>query len=213
MSGSTFFAFTPNGYLYNSPVARTSSTLPDAVAERLENSQPRVAEVYHASFSNDGSFFVSYRAAESGKYQFLGIESRGLTASLTNWLGTYPNFKRDIPSLKVVLGPNGQYFAWDKDGFHPGALLSPVASSLQQDGGPTANPPRIFALGPGGSYMIVKSNGEYYYDLLGCSREADAWLDRLCDIENHAQGRPGAFDELVVSTDNGRTHMQSLVSS
>ena len=196
---TTFFAFTPNGYLYNSPAARTQSTLPDAVALRLENSQPKVAQVYHAAFADNGAYFLSYLAAEAGKYQFFGIEHRGLSASLLDWIGQYPNFKRDIPSLRVVFGAYGQYFAWDKHGHHPGALLPVIAHSIQQDGGATANPPRILALGPGGSYLVIKSRGEYYYDLLGCSKEADDWLDKLCQIESYPQGRPGALNELIVS--------------
>lgn len=196
----TFFSFAPNGYLYNSPAGKSHSTLPDPVAVRLENTEPKVVEIYNASFADNGAYFVTYRAAEVGKYDFQGIESRGLSPTLVEWLGQYPKYKRHIPSVKVVFGPFGQHYAWDKSGHHPGAVLPAVASSLQQDGGPDGNPPRIMALGPNGSYLIVKQSGKYYYDLIGCSAEADAYLDRLCDIPAWPNGRPNALDNLVVSS-------------
>ena len=117
-----------------------------------------------------------------------------LPPALKDWLGEPLRCKRNIPTLRVVFGPDKYFFAWDKDGWCWDLEHPALEEFLAKECGPGKDQPKLCALGTGGSYFLVTEKGGYSYDLTGTSLELDKAFDKIA-----CGGRPGAFDHLVVS--------------
>jgi len=102
----------------------------------------------------------------------------GLPKALEDWLGDAWEFKRDIPTLRITLGPNGSYFAIDKDGYAwdnlPESLEEDVATCCDPE---EADDPRLVALGAGGGFLMITRKGLYTYDFTGFSQKLDEAFD------------------------------------
>ncbi|KIW05691.1 uncharacterized protein PV09_03553 [Verruconis gallopava] len=145
--------------------------------------------VYNIALGDIGIYYAGYVDHEGADKCLYSC----LPPKLREWIGPPENPKRHIPSLQVILGPNGCFFAFDRGGFIYEKLPSVMRSFLDNEqfeystGGP-----RLVALGPGTSYLIVLKSGAYSYDLRDCSIQLDQEFDLLC-----TNGRPHELDGLV----------------
>jgi len=90
----------------------------------------------------------------------------GLPAGLDKWLVPVEGegVARDIATLQVSLGPNGTYFAYDKDGQIWDNLPVELNSELQKarDSSGVFLPGRLpvsVSFGPDGSFVYIDQNG------------------------------------------------------
>lgn len=110
------------------------------------------------------------------------------------WLGTDQNgyMKRDIRSIRITLGPNGSFFAMDKDTYRWQNLPEGLEDAIQNQLGPrgwTACPVQV-ALGVNGTYVWIDSNGGGAWDLGTDYPALDKAIGQMV-ANKHASGTPG----------------------
>ena len=98
----------------------------------------------------------------------------GLPAALDKWLVPVPDREvaRDIPSLRIALGPCGAYFAFDKHGSAWGSLPNPMNEAIEarRDAKGSFNldqGPASVSLGPDGAYVFITTGGGGFWNLQG----------------------------------------------
>ena len=77
---------------------------------------------------------------------------------------------RDIPSLQIVLGPGGSYFAFDKNASAWGSLPKPLNDAIEARRDATGHfraneGPANVALGPDGAYIFITTGGGGFWNL------------------------------------------------
>ena len=98
----------------------------------------------------------------------------GLPTALEKWLVPVlgKGVTRDIPSLKIVLGPGGAYFAYDKNGSAWGALpkaMNDAIEARRDEQGrfkPNQGPASV-SLGSEGAYVFITTGGGGFWNLYG----------------------------------------------
>jgi hypothetical protein len=107
----------------------------------------------------------------------------GLPEHLTKWLSTGANgyMIRDIKTITIALGPNGAYWACDKDratwGNLPDALNENIQGRRNDKGCWKPNQrPTIVALGYDGTYIMISQDGGGVWDLKGQNDELNTFL-------------------------------------
>jgi hypothetical protein len=107
----------------------------------------------------------------------------GLPEGLMKWLGTNSRgfMIHDIPTIAIDLGPNGAYWASDKNscawGNLPAALDKTVNQSRNPKGGwKPGERPIMVSLGYGGSYIMINEGRGGRWDLKGQNVELNTFL-------------------------------------
>lgn len=91
---------------------------------------------------------------------------RGLPQKLVEWIETPQNqiFRRDH-SLRVELGPNGSFFAWDNSTYRWSGLPEKLEETIQdwvRVGGWVEGPPEVVTLGWGNSFYARTNRRSVY---------------------------------------------------
>lgn len=108
---------------------------------------------------------------------------------------------RDIPSLSICLGPNGSYFALDKDGSAwgglPQSLNDAIAQRRNKNGTFKPNQgPSSVALGYDGAYVFMTKGGGGNWNLKGQNDELDSFLKNAKSFSGIV-GQPPLFAAYV----------------
>ncbi|KAF2111108.1 hypothetical protein BDV96DRAFT_500084 [Lophiotrema nucula] len=126
-----------------------------------------IALVHHVALGFENSFLIAYRDRMGGDR----IESQGLPSELYDFVYAKNKtnlYARDIPKLRVTLGPyNSSFFAHDQGAYLwmnlPPALLSAIQIRIK--GGAWVDKPRIVALGADANFLLITEKHAAVWDL------------------------------------------------
>jgi hypothetical protein len=163
-------AFGPDdSYLFNSPSKWAWKGIPEDV-RKLMAVEPKVANINEISFGPSGSYLCVYAKKGGG----LMLTRSGIPDSLEKWLvpvaGKGVSASRDLASLNVALGPNGSFFAFDKNGAFwsklPAALNKAIADKRDAKGRfKSGEYPQSVALGADDTYVLTTVGGGFAWTL------------------------------------------------
>jgi hypothetical protein len=147
---------------------------------QLFRKDPPIRDVFELALGPNDSYYIGYLDKDGSTY----CKNNGLPAGLTAWLSVNARgfVTNDIRTTSIALGPNGSYFAQDKNKMAwsnnlPDDLLKAIKGRVNTD-------PRIVALGVDGSYVLVNKNGSGSWNLNG--RYPDL-QKKLTDLPNFSQ--------------------------
>ena len=142
-------------------MARSSNNLPETVLN-LFRKNPPIADVFDLALGPNNSFYVGYLEKSGEAY----CKSYGVPAGLTQWLSVNAEgfVSNDIRTTCVALGPNGSYFAQDKNKIAWANLPNDLVQAIE---GRNNTDPRIVALGIDGAFVLINKNGSGTWNLKG----------------------------------------------
>jgi len=125
---------------------------------------------------------LAWKGRDGSNYQV----NHGLPANLSTWLNQ-KNAKgyliRDVPNLRLTLGPNNEsFFVTDGKQFLWQGLPSGLATAiekLRKKGGGFTSDPRLVCLGVNSSYILITAGNGGSWSVSDDYPELDAFLDNL----------------------------------
>jgi len=182
-------AFGPDdSYLFNSPSKWAWKGIPENV-RKLMAEEPKAANLNEISFGPDGSYLCVYTKKDGG----MMLTRSGLPDSLDKWLvpvaGKGVSAKRDLGSLNVALGPNGSFFAFDKNGAFwsglPDALEKAIAGKRDAKGNfKSGEYPQSIALGADDTYVLTTVGGGFAWTLTDGNKALKEFLRTQKSLKN-----------------------------
>ncbi|RFU31623.1 hypothetical protein B7463_g4728, partial [Scytalidium lignicola] len=192
MSRMAFAFGEGNSYFYDGPLCWDRFNVLQEV-ENLFQGLHTVIDLYSITFSPNGSFYIGYIHNNLNVKYVDGCLHANLPKELQTWLGEKDKHKeydphlgrvvekssiaRDIATMRVWLGPNNSFYAQDKTGYTLGNLpenATRIIESYRKKGDYVKN----LALGYGSSYFVIFQSGLCCYDLSGCSKQLDKFMDK-----------------------------------
>ncbi|MCJ1451934.1 hypothetical protein MMC28_002274 [Mycoblastus sanguinarius] len=165
----------PNGtYLFDTPSKTARKNLPLGLKDIEGGIGPgkSIHHIYGLSFGWNGAYFMSCRTANGPT-----IRRYNLPPALEVWLidSTTNTCRRDIPTLGVELGPNGSFYARDKNSYRWHNLPEGLEDAIQQRITPAgwSARPDFVVLGAEGAYIYSNDCGGHSYALGNYPRLAE----------------------------------------
>ncbi|KAL2047898.1 hypothetical protein ABVK25_011229 [Lepraria finkii] len=153
-------------FLFDTPGGTTTNKLPDALKDvgLGVGIGKTIQQIYCINFGCNGAYFFSARTVNGNI-----IRRFNLPQQLEAWLidsGTN-TCRRDIPSLRIELGPNGSFYAVDANSYRWHNLPDALEEAIQQritPAGWTAKPDWV-VLGADGAFIYANDRGGHSYAL------------------------------------------------
>lgn len=186
MAGVNFVLGPKESYFFNCPRLWARHNLPPEI-EMLFTKQPPIQDVFEMALGENWAYFVSYRDADGGVYCRLN----NLPPLLTTFLSgptpssppqtALPTISRDLPSLRLTLGPSNSFFAADESACQwsslPPALEKALQSRLTETGTwKLGEQPAFVSLGAGGAYFMRTVGGGGAWELKGQAEGINTYL-------------------------------------
>lgn len=176
-------AFGPNdSYFLNTPGGWYMSRLPDRI-NSLFTTEPKAKRIHDIALGPYGSFAIIYSDATGIKVRHAGLP-QAVEQWLLNHSGQAINAARDLASVQISLGPDGSYFAFDKNGCIWGGL--PLALELdineRKDSNDCFKPgayPYLVSLGAEGTYAMFTANGDGTWYFGGKQPQLEQYLNGM----------------------------------
>lgn len=138
--------------------------------------------------------FACLGADPNNKYAFSIVDKAGQTtfyfSNLPKALNEYLKDEKGNcakgDDLKVVLGPDDSFFAWDRTSMRWSNLPAGLESSLQGWLSPSGwlyGPPRVVALGKDGGYFALTEYGAWSYWMPASSPQTKRELDSAAALK------------------------------
>lgn len=176
-------AFGPeNSYFFNSPRKWSMYGLPDRI-NSLFTTEPKAQQVHEIALGPNGSYAIIFTDATGIK-----VRHSGLPQAVEQWLlnhsGRSINSARDLSTMQIALGPNGSYFAFDRNGSVWGGLPPALdaAVNVRRDSNGCFKPgqyPYLVSLGAAGTYAMVTVGGHGTWYFGGQKPQLDQYLSNL----------------------------------
>lgn len=140
-------------------------------------------ELNEIALGPNGSYLVVYTKQDGTKY----VNRWGIPESLRKWLvpieGKGLGATRNLSSLRCSLGPDGSYFAFDKNGATwadiPAPLEEALKNKLNEDGEfKQGIYPQSVALGANGTYVMTTVGGGALWHLKGTQDVLENYLKK-----------------------------------
>ncbi|CAD6593183.1 MAG: hypothetical protein ASARMPRED_007101 [Alectoria sarmentosa] len=153
-------------FLFDTPGGTTTINLPEGLKDLEEGvGQGRpIQAIYSLNFGWTGAYILAARTVNGPV-----IRTQNLPPQLDSWLidPITHTCKRDIASLTVELGPNGSFYARDKDSYRWHNLPDALEEAIQQQlcpAGWTAKPDFV-VLGADGAFIYSNDRGGHRHAL------------------------------------------------
>ncbi|KAL6718008.1 hypothetical protein ACLMJK_004093 [Lecanora helva] len=150
-------------FLFDTPGGTTTNHLPEGLKDLeagVGQGRP-IQAIYSLKFGCNGAYLLAARNAHGAI-----IRRNNLPPQLESWLIDPVNktCKRDVVTLSVAFGPNGSFYARDKDGYRWHNLPDALEEAIQQRLGPAGwmARPDFVVLGADGAFIYSNDRG-------GCS--------------------------------------------
>ncbi|EPS37605.1 hypothetical protein H072_8698 [Dactylellina haptotyla CBS 200.50] len=180
--------FGPDGsYFFNSPHKWSHSGMPMNLTDLIGEKDLR--DIHELTLGPNGSYVCTYSNNDGMMY----IRRHNLPAKLEKWLvpveGGSFSAERDMGSLRVTLGPDGSFAAWDNTGAAqwenlPATLSTYIRSIMDENNRwKPGYELKNLSLGANGSWVFISKRGAGCHNLQGGAPEL---AEFLLGLENYA---------------------------
>ena len=173
-----------DSYFFNSPHKWSMCGLPDRI-NSLFNTEPKATEIHEIALGPNGAYAIIF-SDQTG----IKVRHSNLPLPVEQWLlnhsGRSINAGRDLASMQITLGPNGSYFAFDKNGCLWGGLPPGLQAAIDErrDSNGCFKPgayPYLVSLGAEGTFTLFTVGGGGTWNLAG-KQQLDQYLQGLSSL-------------------------------